>query len=150
MKGYAAVSKKAIRLALYVFLPSLVTANAIAAGYNECVGRYALTLPGPADVATTTPQILDGKLIRYAIQFSDGQPAMYSSFGFNGSFVIVHNPSAKWVEAYLKEKRDFVELNSEKIMADRDFFRAKLMRQAYLLYPEKAYRSLISIKMEIS
>ncbi|MBW9102780.1 T6SS immunity protein Tli4 family protein [Paraburkholderia phenoliruptrix] len=122
MKSYAALSQKAIRLAPYVFLPFLVTTTAIAAGYSECVGRYTLTLPGPADVATTTPQILEGKSIRDPIQFPDGQPAIYSSFGFNGSFIIVHDPSAEWVQAYLKKKRNFVDLNSEKIIADQDFF----------------------------
>ncbi|WP_027209560.1 T6SS immunity protein Tli4 family protein [Burkholderia sp. WSM2232] len=122
MMDYIALLQKAIRLAPYVYLPFLLTSNAMANGYNECVGRYALALPGPVDVATTTPQILDGEFIRNPTQFADGQPAMYSSFGFNGSFIVVQNPPAGWVEGYLKKKRHFVKLNAEKIIEDQGFF----------------------------
>jgi Tle cognate immunity protein 4 C-terminal domain len=105
-----------------------LSGSAFGGEFPECVGRYQLDLPGAVDVATTTPRIYDDsvtqnpdKHIRYPIQFSDGQPTMYSSFVVNGEFDIVRGVSDDWGRDFLRKRKTDVTNSREFPNGDKEF-----------------------------
>lgn len=113
-----------IKSLVYALWPFLLTSNAIAGEYRECVGRYELTLPGEVDVATTTPMIFGDRPIESPIQFTDGQPGRNLPFGgeksfvYNGEFDVIEGVSEVSVDELLRRNRAFI--SSSKDEADPD------------------------------
>jgi hypothetical protein len=73
------------------------------------------------DVATTTPTVFAGEFIRYPIQFSDGQPTMYSSFISNGEFDVVQNISDIWAGDFLNKRRTSVAASANEEFSENRF-----------------------------